>query len=104
VTFAPGLYTRITAAGGWGPRPDGARERGAWRGDLLVRVTLDPFRQQRFALALGGGLTVRRQAALALLADLEGPALANWIPVLQVGVSGGARAGLILRRAPRNRR
>lgn len=102
---AVGTYTRLTAAVGYGPREatDGTRN-GELRGDLLARVTLDPFRQQRWALALGGGLSVRRQPYLALLVDVEAPGRNGWIPVLQLGVGGGARAGLILRRALLNRR
>jgi hypothetical protein len=105
-SVAVGVYTRLGAAIGWGPgRSTGVSAGGGeWRGDLTARVTLDPYRQQRWALAFGGGVSVRRHAYLALLVDLEGPERFGWLPVFQAGVAGGARAGVILRKAAPGRR
>lgn len=74
------------------------------RVDLLARVVLDPFRQQRWGLSFGGGLTIWRRTRLAALMDLEGPEMAGWRPAIQVGVSGGLRGGIGLRRAVPDRR
>ena len=50
-------------------------------------------------------MTVRgSRAHLAALLDLEGPAWGRVIPAIQAGVSGGMRAGIVLRRAIPGRR
>jgi hypothetical protein len=99
-----GTYIRASVGAGFGARTSNGATTSEWRGDLLARATLDPFRQQRWALSVGGGLTLRRRLGLALVVDLEGPEGAGWVPALQVGVGGGARAGLALRRAMKGRR
>lgn len=99
-----GTYVRVSAGGAYGMRPVGSGARSEWRGDLLARATLDPFRQQRWGLSVGGGITVRRRAYLAAIVDVEGPARGGVLPALQVGVGGGLRAGVVLRRAIRGRR
>lgn len=99
-----GTYVRISAGGAYGVRPVSAAGRSEWRGDLLARATLDPFRQQRWALSIGGGITVRRRAYLVGMVDLEGPAMRDVLPAFQVGVGGGLRAGVVLRRAMQGRR
>lgn len=100
-----GYYVKLSAGLGYelplekGPTGD------RWRTELLARATFDPFRQQRWAFSLGGGLTQRRSATyLAAIAEVEGPEMRGLIPALQVGVSGGLRAGLVLRRAVPGRR
>jgi hypothetical protein len=102
--IAMGNYVRAGIDVGYAlePRADLVAEH--WRGDLLARVTMDPFREQRWGLSLGGGLSVRRHTYLAAVLDLEGPAMRGVIPAMQVGLSGGVRAGVILRRAMKGRR
>jgi hypothetical protein len=75
-----------------------------WRGDLLARFLFDPFREERWGVSVGGGLSIRRRTYIALVADVEAPETHGVLPALQVGVSGGWRAGLLLRRAVRARR
>jgi hypothetical protein len=99
-----GYYVRVSADVGYGVRADSNLIAGRWRADLLTRVTLDPFRQQRWAFSIGGGLSFRRRTYLAAIADLEGPALRGLLPALQVGVSGGYRVAVVLRRAVKGRR
>lgn len=101
---AMGYYARLSADVGYGVRQDATLIDDRWRADLLARVTLDPFRQQRWALSIGGGLTFRRRTYLAAIADLEGPEMGALVPALQVGVSGGFRGSVILRRAVKGRR
>lgn len=93
-----GTYVRLGAAAG---HHVGARRGGnPVRADVIARVTLDPFRQQRFALSVGGGVSYRgSDVYLAALLDVEGPQVGPVLPALQVGASGGLRAGLVLRRA-----
>ncbi len=100
-----GNYVRVGVAVGYDVRRQPGDASDAWRGDLMARVTLDPFRQQRWGFSMGGGLTYRRDAVrLAVIADLEGPQVGPLLPALQVGLSGGFRAGLAFRRAVRRRR
>lgn len=104
VTLALGYYARVTAVVAGAPQTDDRYIGDHWRGDVIARVLLDPFKQQRWALSLGGGLSVRRQTYLAAIVDLEGPAIGGVMPALQAGVGGGVRAGVVLRRAMRGRR
>jgi hypothetical protein len=99
-----GYYVRLSAGTGYAPRANASLIDDHWRADLVARVTLDPFREQRWALSIGGGLSVRRHTYLAAIADLEGPEIRGMLPALQVGLSGGPRVGLVLRRAVKGRR
>lgn len=103
VTRPLGTYVRLGAAVGY---PVAGREDVRHlRTDLIARVTLDPFRQARFGISLGGGVTVRgSRAHLAALVDVEGPAVGRVVLAIQAGVSGGVRAGVVLRRAIPGRR
>jgi len=104
VTVALGYYARVTALGAYAPDADSRYLGDHWRGDVIVRMLLDPFRQQRWGLSIGGGLSVRRTTYLAAVLDLEAPSVGGIVPALEVGVSGGVRAGIVLRRAIRGRR
>jgi hypothetical protein len=103
-----GYYVRVgvdAAAGARLGESSGALSRVDGRLDLLTRFLLDPFRQSPYGLSLGGGIGLRaepgdhvRPVLLAAL-DLEGRRWASgWAPALQVGLGGGARVGLVLRR------
>ena len=99
-----GYYARLTGIAAYAPQADPRFLGDRWRADVLARLLLDPFRQQRWALSIGGGLSIRRTTYLAAIVDLEGPPVGGLMPALQVGVSGGMRAGLVFRRAMRGRR
>ena len=99
MTVPLGYYVRLGVDVGWGQRDTPTMSYGEWRGDILTRFLIDPFRQQRWGLSLGGGLSFRRDIYLAAVVDLEGPERLGLLPAVQVGLSGGFRAGLILRRA-----
>lgn len=103
---ALGTYVRLGLGAGYDVIGREQRAGRRWRGDAIARVTLDPFRQQRWALAIGAGISYRGGAttALAAVAELDGPEVRGLSPALQLGVSGGVRAGLLLRRAVRGRR
>lgn len=103
-TIALGTYARAGAAVGYAIRNDSTEIADRWRIDLLGRFLFDPFGQRRWALSVGGGVSVRRRVYLAALVDLEGPALAGWRPAVQGGVSGGLRGGIVVRRAIQGRR
>jgi hypothetical protein len=103
-----GYYVRLGVDGAVGVRlrsdsPSSSRVDG--RMDLLTRFLLDPFRQSRYGLSLGGGLGLRaepgdhvRPVLLAAL-DVEGRRWSSgWVPALQVGLGDGARIGIVLRK------
>ena len=78
------------------------------RADLLVRFLLDPFRQSRYGLSVGGGLSARAEPGdrvrprLLVAMDLEGRRSSHGlVPAVQVGLGGGVRVGLVLRRGAR---
>ena len=104
VNVALGYYVRLGFAGGVNVGHRNEFDSSRWRGDVMARFTFDPFRQQRWALSVGGGLTVRRRTYLAAIADLEGPERRGFVPAIQVGLSGGLRGAVILRRALKGRR
>lgn len=106
-----GYYVRVGLDGAVGLAtgalpPSGSRADA--RADLLVRFLLDPFRQSAYGLSVGGGVSARAEPGdhvrprLLVAADLEGRRSAHgWVPALQVGLGGGVRVGLILRRGER---
>jgi hypothetical protein len=99
-----GYYVRATASAGVAIERGTSELADRWRIDVMSRVLLDPFRQQRWGLSFGGGLTFRKRTYLAALVDLEGPEVRGWSPAVQGGVSGGLRAAVIARRAIPGRR
>ena len=112
ISVPTGIYVRNGVVGGIGAGPHGVEGRT----DLLSRFSLDPFRQSRWALYGGGGISGRYRthedggshAYLLLFLGLEGPLRAGttsgWVPAFEVGLGGGGRAGIILRRAINARR
>lgn len=77
------------------------------RTDVIARFSFDPFRQMRWALSAGGGLSYdaeKKALFLALHGDIEGPRLGSVTPFVSAGLSGGARFALGVRRAFTNRR
>lgn len=103
-TLGFGYYARVSGVVGYAPSADPRFLDDRWRGDVIARVLLDPFRQQRWGLSIGGGLSVRRQTYLVVVIDAEGPEAGGVLPALEIGAGGGLRAGFILRRAVRERR
>jgi hypothetical protein len=111
-TVPAGLYVRSGLVAGIGAGRHGVEGRT----DLIARFSFDPFRQSRWAPYAGGGLSGRYRseldggirAYLLLFLGLEGPLplgeRAGWVPAVEVGLGGGARVGLILRRGVNARR
>ncbi|HEY7878050.1 MAG TPA: hypothetical protein VIC55_07485 [Gemmatimonadaceae bacterium] len=98
----------VDAAGG--AARDGGITTGSGRADAIVRFLLDPFGESRWGLSTGGGVSVRYDPRrgwreyLVVVADLEGPASKAMVPAVQVGLGGGVRVGLVLRRGVKGRR
>ena len=108
-----GTYLRVSVVGAAGASWEGSRSGGSARADVIGRFLFDPFRERRWGLSAGGGLSVRYDQVrvarpwrplLALVVDLEGPQKGTMAAAVQVGLGGGARVGLVLRRADPNRR
>ena len=77
------------------------------RTDLIARFTFDPYRQMRWALSAGGGISYDaelKEPFLALHSELEGPKLRGVTPFVSAGLAGGARFAVGMRRAFPNRR
>ena len=110
-----GFYVRLGADAALGART-GTRtgtSQSALDGrvDLLARFLLDPFRQSPYGFSAGAGLSARfepgeRVTPLLLVAlELEGRRRpSGWVPALQAGLGGGARIGVVIRRAERSSR
>jgi hypothetical protein len=109
VDIPAGYYMRLGIVGAAGARVydrDGSDSgTGATaRVDLLARFLLDPFRQSRWGLSAGGGVSFRADRGrvgrpfLLTVLDLEGPRASNGIsPAFQLGLGGGVRLGAAIR-------
>lgn len=101
-------YVRLgaTVAGGTALR-DGRAGTSA-RADLTARYLLDPYAETRWGAYGGAGLSARWESDarwrsyLLLVGGVEGPAHGGWRTALEVGLGGGARIGMVLRRARQN--
>ena len=112
ISIPAGIYLRPGLVGGVGAGRHGVESRA----DFISRFSLDPFRQSRWAPYAGAGLSGRfrpsadggAKAFLLVFLGLEGPLAAGqasgWVPAVEVGLGGGARVGLILRRGINGRR
>ena len=104
VNLGAGYYQRVEFdAGGGALRRDGTLV-ATGRVDALMRLLLDPFGQQRWALSLAGGVSARYEAGdkvrpyLTALLDFEGPSAHGMRMAYQVGFGGGVRFGVVIRR------
>ena len=104
-----GYYVRvgITAAGGVAWR--GSASAASGRVDLTTRYLLDPFGELRWGVYGGAGVSTRideghTRAYLLIVGGVEGPASHGWRPSIEAGLGGGARLGIVLRRARKNGR
>jgi hypothetical protein len=114
VNVPVGTYLRVGLIGAAGTSWHAGRRGGGLRADVIGRFSLDPFRERRWGLSAGGGLSVRYddvpagsarwRPLLALVVDLEGPRTGSVAPALQLGLGGGARVGVIIRGAAPGRR
>jgi len=111
VSLPLGYYARlgVVAAGGVTQRDDTSL--GSGRLDLVTRFLFDPFREARWGLSVGGGLTVTHVAQeewrelVLVLIDLETPPVKRKIvPAIQLGLGGGTRVGVAVRPYRQGRR
>ena len=105
-----GYYARLGLIGAGGISGAGGEDHGTARADVLMRFLIDPFRETRYGVSVGGGLSLQYareggwQEYLALVVDVEAPPMRSIVPALQVGLGGGLRIGIGLRRAQQGRR
>ena len=80
------------------------------RVDVVTRYLLDPFHESKWGPYAGGGFTAQWDRSanwrgdLLLLIGVEGPVHAGWRTSVELGLGGGARLGVVLRRARSNGR
>jgi hypothetical protein len=78
--------------------------------DFVNRFHLDPFRQHGWAPYAGGGLTARfddnrtNRYYLLVFLGLDSPAKKGIATSIEAGLGGGARDGIVLRKARAERR
>ena len=89
----------------------GSSEHGiSGRIDFVNRFHLDPFRQHGWAPYAGGGLTARfddnrtNRYYLLVFLGLDSPAKKGIATSMEAGLGGGARLGIVLRKARAERR
>lgn len=102
VLFPLGTYVRSGIVAGAGIS-DGA---ASFRADLVNIFQLDPFRESRWAPYGGGGISFRRDNAsdrsnafLLLTLGAEGPLRNGYASAFEIGLGGGVRAGVVMRRS-----
>jgi len=111
-TVPAGIYVRTGLVAGIGAGRYGVEGRT----DAIARFSMYPFRQSRWAPYAGAGLSGRyrserdggSRAYLLVYLGVEGPlalgALEGWVPAFELGLGGGARVGVILRKGINARR
>ncbi|HET9010166.1 MAG TPA: hypothetical protein VFN38_00060 [Gemmatimonadaceae bacterium] len=114
VQVPAGYYVRVGVDGAVGMRVGDASvpaHEVNGRLDVLVRFLLDPFRQTAYGLSLGGGMSLRAEPhdrarpVLLVAVDLEGRrSTRGLVPAVQVGLGGGTRIGVVLRRGAQGAR
>ena len=107
-----GIYVRFGLVAGIGAGRHGVEGRT----DLILRFSLDPFRQSRWAPYGGAGISGRyrskldggSRAYLLVFLGVEGPLplgrTSGIEPAFELGLGGGARFAVILRRGINARR
>ena len=105
-----GYYVRLAIIGAAGVTQQDTSDRNSGRVDVLARFLFDPFRETPWGLSIGGGMSAlfaesaRAREYLVVFIDAEAPRIGAVVPSLQVGLGGGVRAGIILRRYQVGRR
>lgn len=105
-----GTYVRVSLVAGGGVTVMDDESVSSGRADVVARFLIDPFRESKWGPYAGAGVSVRGErgstgrAYLVAMFGLEGPPSASFVPALEIGLGGGTRVGLILRRSlPRRR-
>jgi len=99
-----GYYTRVGVIAAAGADLARFEQDASGRVDVIARFLFDPFRQSRWGVSAGGGVSVRGRTGEGLrpfivaVVDVEGPRSSRgFSPAFQLGLGGGVRAGAALR-------
>ncbi|MHB1073260.1 MAG: hypothetical protein ACYC3Q_10610 [Gemmatimonadaceae bacterium] len=109
VNVPAGYYARVGLLAAAGARVSGDGGASA-RVDAIARFLFDPVFEERWGLSAGGGVSVRYDGGtgwrpfLVVVVDLEAPGRGPVIPAVQVGLGGGVRVGVALRKRDGRRR
>lgn len=110
VAVPTGTYLRLAFVAAAGPVWHDGRTSAGGRADATARFVIDPFRQSTWGMHGAAGLGAlydeheRWRPVILLALGVEGPPIGATIPAFELGLGGGVRAGLVLRRAVPNRR
>ena len=106
-----GYYARIGIIGAAGADVVSGGSEANGRLDVIGRFLFDPFRQNKWGLSAGAGVSLRVhqrdrvRPCLLTVIDLEGPRSTGGIaPAFQLGLGGGVRLGAAMRWASRRAR
>ena len=108
VAIPIGTYVRLALTAGTGVARVDDAIRQAGRGDAIIRFELDPLKQSTRGAYVGGGLSFlgrdgsRARGYLAVVGGLELKQRGGWVPAVEAGLGGGARLGVVLKRAMEN--
>jgi hypothetical protein len=101
-----GVYVRFGLDGAAGATWQNGASSASGRVDAIARFLLDPLRESGTAISLGGGLSapIRKDGVkspyLTVVVDVEGKGRGGITPALELGLGGGGRVGVVLRRSP----
>ena len=110
VNVPAGYYIRLGAVAASGLSRLEGRTDPCARVDVEARYLLDPFGEIRWGPYAGAGFTTawdraeRWRGYLLAVIGIEGPVRGGWRTAFEIGLGGGFRAGLVLRRARSNGR
>lgn len=102
-----GVYVRFGVDAAAGATWRHGETVGSGRVDAIARFLLDPFRESRLGFSVGGGVSAPIGSAepsqppyLTAVLDLESRRHRGMTPALQIGLGGGTRIGIVIRRSP----
>jgi hypothetical protein len=110
VSVPASTYVRLGVVAAAGQAWSNGATVAAGRVDGLVRFVVDPLREFRWAPYASGGIGAIYdgeedwRGVLIGALGIEGPATGRVVPAFEVGFGGGARVGVVVRRARPGRR
>jgi hypothetical protein len=107
VVLPLGVYVRLGVDAAAGGTWRYGQTVASGRVDAIARFLLDPFRESRLGLSLGGGVSApigseepSQPPYLTTVLDVEWRRHRGTTPALEIGLGGGTRIGIVLRRSP----
>ena len=110
VTRELGRYVRLDGVLAAGVARARGETLGSGRAEVVGRFLLDPFLQSRWGFHGGGGIIARLDEGadprgyITLLFGAELPNEGRWRPAIEIGIGGGTRIALVVRRGAPDRR